>query len=499
MEPFLEPDTSETELRIEKDVEVVKIVTTDDLSSIHAAGAGADVYYIEYTVKGKTILGKVLVSDPGNYPSVTVPTRSGAGTLGDPYVYTVYVDAVDFITEITAATANLSLLDNAETTTSSIQEKQLEQEGVPDGEVHLRSDVDIFSNANNGTWIRINSENRSNKVIFGTDSKFNLTRWVKVTEYVGVETHPVEFYRGDKYIEETSQTHDYTVYDNGSVYKSYGDAEFSIRDIAGLEAGQIRADGNRVFVWNGGEFTGDFIHVFNANITRSSNTLTFNSLPSGHGIKVGDTINISGLSVTSGTSPNGDQTVTEVAENLIKFDITSLSHDPTGDATLTIKAHSNGTGNIVGNLTTAKSFEVVKCDPALTVQLYDGSANTGGKLFATTLANTTITEIANDIIIKSDKDIFDDATSPNRHIKGEFPSGTVYAKILEYSSTKQVRAKLINTVPRDPLTGAYENKGVLLSFNLGAWYDSNFPRAVAKYEQRRVYGCLLYTSDAADE
>ena len=50
----------------------------------------------------------------------------------------------------------------------------------------------------------------------------------------------------------SSQTHDYTVYDNGSVYKAFGDSEFTIEDIAGNTAGEVRDNGNRVFVWNGG-------------------------------------------------------------------------------------------------------------------------------------------------------------------------------------------------------------------------------------------------------
>lgn len=498
IEPFLEPNTSTTEVSIVKDAEIAKIVTSADLSVIVAAGTPTD-YYIEYEVSGKKILGKVITSST-NYSEVGVPSF-------DSGLYTVYVDAVDFISEVTAPSAKLFLLDNtdAEVTDGSITHKQLIQEGVPDDEVHLRSDVDIFDLGSVNTFIRVGGANKSDKVLLGQDAKFDLVRWVKVSEYVGLESHPVEFFSGNQFIEETNQTHDYTQYDNGSVYKSYGDAEFSIRDIAGLEAGQIRADGNRVFVWNGGEFTGDFIYVFNADIDRSSNILIFKNLASGHGVRVGDTVNISGLSVPSGTNPNGDRTVTEVTENQIKFDITSLAHIPTGDATLTIKAHSNGTGNIVGNLTTAKSFEVLKCDPAVTVQQYDASINTGGKLFLTDAANTTVTEVANDIVINSTANLFTADASVDRHFKGVLPSGMVYSKILEFNNTKQVRARLSSPVPRDPISGEYENEGVFTEFSLGAWYLNNYPRTVAKYEQRRIYGGtytdpnLIFFSRLGDE
>lgn len=481
VEPFLEPEITDSEIRVEKGEEIVKIVSTDaGLQAILDAGSGGFTnFYVEYNLKGATVLGKVVISS-ANYPEVSAPSVTNG-------VYTVYVDAVDFISEITAADAKIFLLDNAETTNGSIQEKQLEQDGVPDGEVHLRSDVDIFSNANTGSWIRIGEDNRSNKVLLGADSKFNLTRWVKISEYVGLETHPIEFYRGNQFIEETSQTHDYTVYDNGSVYKAFGDSEFTIEDIVGNTAGEVRDNGNRVFVWNGGSFRGDRILVYNADITRNSNDLHF-TIPTGHNIKVGDTINISGLSVTSGTDPNGDQTVTAVEADKVHFVITSLSHKPTGDATLTIKSHDLGTNSIVGNLTTGKSMEVLKCDPAITVQEYNASTNSSGLLVKTTVSNTTVTEIANDIFIQSSEDLFSSVTSIDRHIKGALPSAMVYAKILEFVGNKRVRARLNNTIPRDPVTGGLENKGVFVEFSFGAWYPNNYPKTVAKYEQRRVFG-----------
>ena len=435
IEPFLEPDTSDNVLRIDKGEEIVKIVSTDaGLQTIIDAGSSAWTnYYIEYDLKGTTVLGKVIASST-NYSEVGNPSVSNG-------VYTIYVDAVDFVTEVTAADAKLFLLDNAETTNASIQEKQLEQDGVPDGEVHLRSDVDIFSNANTGSWIRLGEENRSNKVLLGEDAKFNLTRWVKITDYLGLSTHPTEFHRGNQFIEETSQTHDYTVYDNGSVYKAFGDSEFTIEDIAGTTAGEVRDNGNRVFVWNGGAFRGDTLLVYNDDITRNSANLHF-TIPTGHNIKVGDTINISGLSVASGTSPNGDQTVTVVEANQVHFTISGLSHDPTGDATLTLKSHNLGTNPVVGNLTTGKSMEVLKCDPAITVQEHNSSSNPSGLLVKTTVSATVVTEVANDVTVTATQNIFDITTSPDRHIKD---STTLYLemKLLAVSKIKVCLQSLV--------------------------------------------------------
>jgi len=487
VEPFLEPDTSDNVLRIEKGEEIVKIVSTDTgLQTIKDASTPTN-YYIEYDLKGKTVLGKVITNST-NYSEVGVPTRTGAGTTADPYVFTIYVDAVDFVTDITAPNAKLFLLDNAETTNSSIQETILAQEGVPDGEVHLRTDVDIFNTSTVGTWIRVADDRRSNKVVLGEDSKFGLTRWVRISEYLGLETHPTTFFSGNQHIEETSQTNDYTVYDSGSVYKSFGDSSFDLVDIAETTAAQIRPDANRVFVWNGGEFKGEELLVFNADIARSSADLTF-TVPLNHGIKVGDTVNISGLAVSSGSSPNGNQTVDVVTATTVVFNgITGLGADPTGDATLRITTHSNGTTSVVGNLTTAKSLEIVKCDSSLTVQEYNASSNTGGLLVKTTVAATVVTEVANEVTITSTLDIFDETTSTNRHIKGVLPSGTVYSKITKVLTSKTARASLNNVVPRDGASGGYENKGIFLEFSLGAWFPKNYPKAVAKYEQRRIFG-----------
>lgn len=481
VEPFLESDTSSTKLRLTKGEEIVKIVSTDaGLATITSAGTPTD-FYVQYDIDGRKIIGKV-ISSSTNYPEVVAPAVSNG-------VYTIYVDAVDFITEITDPNAKLFLLDNAETTNGSVQEKQLIQEGVPDGEVHLRSDVDIFNSSVKNTFIRVGSNRRIDKTVIGQDTKFNLTRWLKVTEYKAIEAHPVDFYRGAKFIEETSATHDYSVYDVGSIYKAYGDSDFTLRNLANAIEAKVVDNGNRVFVWNGGEFTGDTIFVYNEdnNISRSSEELTF-IIPLNHGIEAGDTINIAGLTVSGGTSPNGDQTVASVTSTSVTFDITGLQHDPSGHATLTLKTHSTGTNPVVGNLSTAKSLEVVKCDPSLVIQEYDASLNTGGLLVSTTAANTTVTEIANDVTITADKDLFDSTTDVDRHIRAELPSGMVYMKILEYTDAKNVRAKLNSPVPRDSVTGEFEADGIALSFNMGAWFTANYPRAVAKYEQRRIYG-----------
>jgi hypothetical protein len=413
VEPLLEPNTSTNKLKLVKDQEIVKIVSTNtDLQVIIDATTPTD-YYVEYELEGNKVLGKVLDSNSTtNYSEVADPAVSAG-------VYTIYVDAVDFITKITDPDAKLFLLDNAETTGGSIQETQLKQEGVPDGDVILRSDVDVFNNSNVGSFIRLDSEiNRSDKVLLGADAKFDLTRWVKITDYIGIEAHPVEFYRGAKYVSKDDNSplnHDYTVYESGGVYKAYGDSQFDVKNYDNNKTGHVEPNnGNRVFSWTGGDFTG------NAN-----NTFTVGSNP------------------------------------------------------------------IVGNLSTAISFEVVKCDSSLTIQEYDVNLNSDGILVKTDSTNTTVTEIANDVVLEATENLFDASRDVNRHIRAEFASGNTYMKILSVTTEKTARAKLITVVPRDKVTGDFEGDGVALSFSLGAWFVNNYPRTVAKYEQRRVYGGTL--------
>jgi len=64
-------------------------------------------------------------------------------------------------------------------------------------------------------------------------------------------------------------------------------------------------------------------------------------------------------------------------------------------------------------------------------------------------------------------------------------------KCLEYVTGLQIKVRLINPVPKSSRTLQYENGGQLQSLRKGAWYTSNYPRTVAKYEQRRVYGGTL--------
>jgi hypothetical protein len=88
---------------------------------------------------------------------------------------------------------------------------------------------------------------------------------------------------------------------------------------------------------------------------------------------------------------------------------------------------------------------------------------------------------------------------------GRMESGNTYMEIVRFNSVTQVIVKLLNAVPRDKRTLAFENGGSFEDVKLGAWYFDNYPRTVAKFEQRRIFGGtyespnFIYYSRANDE
>lgn len=164
----------------------------------------------------------------------------------------------------------------------------------------------------------------------------------------------------------------------------------------------------------------------------------------------------------------------------------------------------------VGNLSTQKQFDVVSCynntdDGVPKVEEYDTATNPSGSLISPPISSTlTVTPIANDAFLNSTEDTFK-TEDLGRHVFGRMESGNVFMKIVRFVSTRQVVVKLINQVPRDKRTLSFENEGSFEDVKLGAWYTENYPRTVAKFEQRRIFGGTysnanyIYFSRADDE
>jgi len=163
----------------------------------------------------------------------------------------------------------------------------------------------------------------------------------------------------------------------------------------------------------------------------------------------------------------------------------------------------------IGNLSTQKQFDVVSCynsaDGVPKVEEYNVSTNTGGSLVIPTAVDAvTATEVANDALMNATSSVFQ-PTDIGRHILGRMESGNTYMEIVRFNSVTQVIVKLLNAVPRDKRTLDFENGGSFEDVKLGAWYFENYPRTVAKFEQRRIFGGtyespnFIYYSRANDE
>ena len=113
--------------------------------------------------------------------------------------------------DIEDAGAQLFLLDNHETATDVESIAILNQEGVKENEIELRSDTTIFNSGQVGAWVRVADDRRSNEVAIG-NTRTNV-RWVQISEHVGTEDHPVEFFRGVTAFNNNS-------YQAGSIYKT---------------------------------------------------------------------------------------------------------------------------------------------------------------------------------------------------------------------------------------------------------------------------------------
>ena len=238
VEPFLETDQSETKYSIAQSERYVKITSTGpDFAAIVTAGSPAWLdYYVEYSIGDEKFLGKVV--DAGTSTNYT---------LADPTSQEVFVSPVDTVLDIEDAGAQLFLLDNHETVADVESIAILEQEGVKVNEIELRSDTTIFNSGQVGAWVRVADDRRSNEVAVG-NLRTNV-RWVQISEHVGTEDHPVEFFRGANAFSNNS-------YQSGSIYKTLStqaqyyskgpDVNGDVKIIVGIQ----KSTGNRTLPFN---------------------------------------------------------------------------------------------------------------------------------------------------------------------------------------------------------------------------------------------------------
>lgn len=353
-------------------------------------------------------------------------TSSTNYTLEDPTASTVYVEPVESVLNIEDNSAQLYLLDNEETTPAS-GSFDGPQEGLEFDGVPID---EIHVRCDTAVF---NAGHAGAWLRVGSDRRNDdvvagfdrtETRWVRLKEHYGLSDHPVEFYGREGY-NDTSST-------SSARFGSYREK---------LTSGavyRIYQMNPREQLWSYGPNSDGQFKITTA--------------------------------ILQGTS-GGNRTWSFV---------NGLSTTIVGENT----AASNYNGNaITGNLSTQKQFDVFVCyNNADDSQVSVTSASN-----LVVANNTTVTEIANDatLTVSSSTFVLDDV---DRHCMGLMDTGNVFMKILDFTSNVEVRVKLLNPVPREKRTLGYENGGAFSDFRLGAWYRNNYPRTVAKFEQRRIFG-----------
>lgn len=416
VEPFLPPDESGTDFTLLEGDRYIKLESTTNAFTGVTAGN-----YLEYQEEGEWLLGLVVDS-----------TEATSYTILDPSSSTVYIKPVSSVVDIEDPNARLFLLDNdTETDLSGLtagtvayqdmEEKResLKQDDVPEGEVHVRSDVLVFRKGFEGSWLRIGDDRRSDQVVQGHQR--TATRWVRVKEHLGTEDHPVDFIRSRDPFDDLELGSTYKFYTNATrINVDYFIVGPDVDGNLDITTGMFTIpSGNRVFTMSNG-----------VTISRPHHGSSWN-----------------GVNVSFGAS--------------IPF-------------------------QIVGNLSTQKQFDVFKC--------FDSSDSghplvEGSNLHSITSAVTS-TIIANDAtLLASEANTFPSSDAIlNRHFMCEMGSGNAYVKCIAYGNSSSITVRLLNPVPRNKRNFAFENGGKVDEIRFGAWYLNNYPRCVAKFEQRRIYG-----------
>ena len=414
VEPLLEPDNTGNTFTIANNKSYVKLDSgsANYFSAIKtdfdggSAGSFSKSWYVQYKIGDNTFLGLVKKASEESDASYGV---------ADPTNNIVYVDPVDTILDVEDETAMFYLLD-AEETSDAEELATLANEGVPDNEIHLRSDTLVFNKGYEGAYIKIDGDRRSNRVAVGQNR--SVTRWVRLKEHLGTEDHPVDFIRGTNALRASNLV-------AGSVYKLLFAASASYFSIGVDGAGAYKVT-TGVLVFPGG-----------------NKTFTFNN------------------AVDSSAATTG------------------AAWDGTDDVTI-------GADGVVANLSTALQFDVMKCYNVATdsePEIKEGS----NLIIPADNSVLTVTEVANDVTLTCGASVFDATRDVGRFFKGELPSGNVYMKCISVTSGQQLICQVLNSIPRNSRTLAFENEGRFTSFSFGAWYLDNYPHAVTKYEQRRVY------------
>lgn len=440
--PFQKIDNSNTVLSISNEAERVRLVSDEnEWGSLSTVDLAANEHYTEYKVGNQWGLARVM-----EYISAKE----------------VLVDPVSSVVNIEDPSVRLALFDNDDGSTGD-NDAWLKRDGVPTGKVHVRADTLIFRTSHLGAWVRIGGSTLFTNVCDPVNSAaFNSqddkVRWAKITDYRGVEDHPVEF------IYDSLSPR---LYSSGSVYEVY---RWPSRNTYNDPPDNTDPDFlTGFFIFDGSGF--DKKSDMTALVGKNAGSYRFSMNAA--------------IWVTSWKDP-------------FKYGTTGGWNEPQGTYVTNPDIPSDAYDDmIVANMSTQRQFDVVEVESD-TVRLE-------GADLITPSGNVAVYDLTNDpeqfkaagdqgnfayhtATLSASHDFFDTTADVDRFILGNLVDGWVLMKINGNSmATDAVEVDVYNSIPRDPLTDDLMNNGTFTQFRMGAWYTDNYPAAVSYYEQRRVF------------
>jgi len=406
--PFQKIDRTDTILTISNEDERIRLISTaSDWSSLSAVDLDANEWYTEYKFGNQYGLARIreYVSDSE-----------------------VLVDPVESVVNIEDPSVRLAAIIGDETNAP-----WTDRDGVPDGDVHVRADALIFRTSNIGSWIRIGGDRLFTNVCDPVDSAaYNSQdveiRWAQITDYRGVEDHPVEFLYDELNSGDLDSGTVYEIYDWGNTITA-----ISVMDGSGLKEVSDRS----------------------AFVRKDVGTPRFT---------------MNAFAISGGTA-NGSTTLTEPVGAVTSTDmiIANMSTQRQFDV---VEVDSSTIRSSASNLIV----------PSGDVSVYD--LTNDPEQFETTPGNLAY----HTATVTSSRIFFDDTRDSGRFLLGELVDKWVLLRIngnnlFPYSAEVDV----LGSIPRDELTDDIKNDGVFTRFRWGAWYTDNYPSAVSFYEQRRVF------------
>jgi len=428
--PFQKIDKSFNILRLGDELEAIR-VESDTAGTFQAAvdasalsgGLNTNVVYTEYKVGDQWSLGRVL-------DSTTTPAAPA-----NPTGTVVYVDAVEKVVNVKDPSARLFMIKGKP---FSYPRAWTHNDGVLANEVYVRSDTLVFRTSHIGAWVRVGDEQLFTNVCDPVGSaEYNSqdgnVRWGKITDYQGVEDHPVDFLTGPSFKQ------------NGGIESGLIYSVYEWDQVTSLLTFAAGFDG----VWDGSGgdsgYPGDRALLISQCDRNNNNRF-----------QAGAYVNMYASSYPTPAAP-------ETYENIIIADMNTQRQFDVVKIGDVLQQNKSGYPKLISPPSTT------------TLSAYDLVTDPEEKAFHTG-------------VVSSSKVFFDAERDAGRYLLGAILDDWVLMKIkAEGTTDKSASVDILSSVPLSELTGKTANNGVFTKFRMGAWYKDNWPSCVSFYEQRRVF------------